>query len=70
MFSSIKTLSRKLTQPFHDGGRYHIETSPMICRANQWSGFYMITASLIKGLMFKMIPDIMDNYFDFKILSS
>ena len=30
---------------FHDGGRYHIET-----RANQWSGFYMITASVMKEL--------------------
>ena len=25
-------------------GRYHIETSPLICGANQWAGFYMITA--------------------------
>ena len=26
-------------QPFHDGGRYHIETSPLICRANgSWKG--------------------------------
>ena len=24
---------------FHDGGCYHIETSPLICRANQWTGF-------------------------------
>ena len=32
--------------PFHDGGRYHIETSPLICGAN----FYMITASVMKGL--------------------
>ena len=33
------------TEPLtlHDGGRYHIETSPFICRANQWPGFYMIT---------------------------
>ena len=23
--------------------RYDIETSPLICRANQWTGFYMIT---------------------------
>ena len=22
-----------------DGGRYHIETSPLICSANQWTGF-------------------------------
>ena len=35
---------------FHDGGRYHIETSRLICRANQWTGFYMITASAMKEL--------------------
>ena len=35
---------------FHDGGCYHIETSSLICRANQWTGFYMITASVMKGL--------------------
>ena len=37
-------------KPFHDGGCYHTETSPLICRANQWTGFYMITASVMKGL--------------------
>ena len=36
--------------PFHDGGRYHLETSPLICRANQWTGFYMMTAFVMKGL--------------------
>ena len=36
--------------PSHDGGHYHIETSPLICSANQWTGFYMITASVMKGL--------------------
>ena len=25
-----------------DGGPYHIETSPLICSANRWSGFYMV----------------------------
>ena len=35
---------------FHDGGHYHIETSPLICRANQWTGFYIITASVMKEL--------------------
>ena len=35
---------------FHDGGRCHIETSPLICKANQWTGFYMITASVTKEL--------------------
>ena len=35
---------------FHDGGRYYIETSPLIS-ANQWTGVYMITASVMKRLM-------------------
>ena len=39
-----------LFQPFHEGDRYHIETSPLICGANQWTDFYMITASVMKGL--------------------
>ena len=26
---------------FHDEGLYHIETSPLIWKANQWFGFYM-----------------------------
>ena len=37
-----------MTEPFHDGGRYHIETSPLICAANQWTGFYVITAYVMK----------------------
>ena len=40
----------------HDGGRYHIE----ICSANQWTGFYMITAFVMKELIFfKIICKIM-----------
>ena len=39
---------------FHDGGRYHIDTSPLICWANQWVGFYMIMASVMKELI---VPD-------------
>ena len=32
-------------------GPYHIETSPLICRANHWTGFYMIeTSSVMKEL--------------------
>ena len=37
-------------KPFHYGGRYHIETSPLICGTNQWTGFYMISASVMKVL--------------------
>ena len=29
--------------------RYHIETSALICSANQWTGSYMITSSVMKG---------------------
>ena len=35
---------------FHDGGRYHIETSPLICSENRCTGFYMITAFVMKEL--------------------
>ena len=40
---------------FHDGGPYHIETSPLICSANQWSGFYMIGTSVMKELRITLI---------------
>ena len=49
--------------PFHDGDLYHIETSPLICRANQWTGFYMITASVIKGLILLEVNAIKDRPF-------
>ena len=45
----------KLGWPFHDGGRSHIETSPLICSANQWTGFYMVTASVMKGLKYSIL---------------
>ena len=35
---------------FHDGGGYEIETNPLICVAIQWTGFYIITASVMKEL--------------------
>ena len=38
---------------FHDGGPYHIETSPLIYKANQWTGFYMIGAAVTKELIYK-----------------
>ena len=52
VFDSYQPIScnwyHEMGELFHDGGRYHIETSPLICRANQWTGFYMITASVMK----------------------
>ena len=37
------------------GGRYHIETSQLISGTNQWTVFYMITASVMKELIFILI---------------
>ena len=35
---------------FRYGSPYHIETSPLICSANQWTGFYMVRTSVMKEL--------------------
>ena len=35
---------------FHDGNRYHIETSPLIGRGNQRTGLNMIETSVIKAV--------------------
>ena len=35
---------------FDDVGPYHIETSTLICSANQWTGFYMRGTSVMKEL--------------------
>ena len=35
---------------FHEGGSYHIEASPLICRANQWTGFYMLETFVMEHL--------------------
>ena len=40
----------EICQLFHDGGPYHIETSPLICSANQWTGFCMKGTSIMKQL--------------------
>ena len=37
---------------FHFGGPYHVETSPLNCSANQWTGFYMIGTYIMKELNF------------------
>ena len=54
---------------FHDGGRYHIETSPLICRANQWTVFYMITASVMKELNVSAMLYCVQNYLAHIIIS-
>ena len=49
----IEVNSLKWSWPFHDGGPCHIETSLLICSANQWAGFYMITAFKGQTLTFQ-----------------
>ena len=45
----IRPLWDIMHQLVHDGGPYHIETSPLVCRANQRTGFYTIWISVMKG---------------------
>ena len=42
---------RRNLELFQDGGPCNLETSPLICSANQWTGFYMFGTSVIKELM-------------------
>ena len=61
-FSSLENLNqikRMLLQIFKDfvitltpscRSPYHIETSPLICKANQWTGFCMIGTFVMKEL--------------------
>ena len=44
------TITKQNVKLFHGGGLYHIETSPLICSANEWTGFYMIETSAKKEL--------------------
>ena len=41
------------SQPFHPDSLYNKDTSLLICRANQWTGFYMIRTSLMKEMTMK-----------------
>ena len=49
-FSRFSSEILKTFKSFHDGGRYRIETSPLICSAKRLTGFYMITTSVMKEL--------------------
>ena len=39
------------TSPFNDQCSRHIETSQLICSANQLTGFYMMGTLVVKGLI-------------------
>ena len=50
-FINLKVYSPHFFQFFYDGGAFHRETRPLICRANQSTGFYTIGASVLKELI-------------------
>ena len=54
LWAFFEVMIEMKSEPFHDGGCYHIETSPVIWGANQWAGFYIITDSVMKGLSKKV----------------
>ena len=42
--------SAEMNELVHTGGLYHIDSSPLISTANQWTGFCMIWTSIVKQL--------------------
>ena len=50
MHERVKDLKCYLLD-FLDEGPYHIETGPLICNPNQWTGFYMVGTSVVKELL-------------------
>ena len=42
-----------MVQFFDDRGPCQMETSPVICRASQWTGFYIIGTSVVRELIQK-----------------
>ena len=51
------TLNEQRVYLFHDGGPYHIETSPLISSATVETGFYIIVSSVMKGLKVTYPPE-------------
>ena len=56
-----------LRQPFNDQYSHHIETSQLICRANQLTGFYMMRTLVVlmkKGKTVKTVGIVLpwENY--------
>ena len=45
VITAAKNHLKKSQLTLHDGDPYKIETSLLICRPNQWTGFFMIGTS-------------------------
>ena len=50
IFSESVVVYKSTLSLIHDRGPYHIETSPLISRANQWIGFHTIGTSVMKEI--------------------
>ena len=50
-----QTLFFQTKKLFNDGGSYNIKTSPLISRANQLTGFYVIGTSVMKQVNVKVV---------------
>ena len=44
IYQKLKRVWKELT--LYDGGPYHLETSPLICSVNQWTGFFLCDRDL------------------------
>ena len=54
---------------FNDQYSHHIETSQLICKANQLTGFYMMGTLVVKGLINnrkKGFSDVFSDHYFFK----
>ena len=54
VFLFLKLIKNMLVQHFHDRGLNHKETSPLICSANEWTGFYVIGTPTMNELTKKV----------------
>ena len=62
----LKNLNKVLTLSWRRP--LYIETTPLICGANQWSGFYMIAASIMKGLTQICWSHLQEWYYDIYLI--
>ena len=48
LMEDIFTTEKQYNLTLYHKGSYHIETSPLICNPNQWTGFCLVRTSLMK----------------------
>ena len=50
-YEQLPVATAFLFQVFHEGGPYHMETSPLIPSANQWTGLRDLRHERVKALI-------------------